>query len=119
MSIVINNNRAVHSTSNFENPSEKKAIFGDDPKQPSAETINPDSRLGESTFYGLMLKNSLHRNLAEKPNSYSAFDYQPKTILTNESSISSSFVEKITPLSRLDLGILPPDSPVPDDGSLT
>jgi endonuclease G len=118
MSIAINGSRPVKISSNIENPPEKKALSGDAPKQQLIETTNPDSRLGESSFYGLMLKNSLQNKLAEKPEKISSLENQPKPALIDKSVISPSFAKLFKPLSRLDLGILPSETPTPDDGSL-
>jgi hypothetical protein len=119
MSIAINGSRPVKISSNIENPPEKKALSGDDPKQQTVEATNPDSRLGESSFYGLMLKNSLLNKLAENPKIISSLENQPKTALTGKSLISPPFAKLFEPLSRLDLGFFPSETPAPDDDSLT
>lgn len=119
MSIAINGNRPVGISPKIENPSEKKVVSGGDSKQQNAETTNPDSRLGESSFYGMLLKNSLLNKLAEKPKPISPFDNQPSTLVTDQSLISLPLAKLDEPPSRLDLGILPSETPVPDDDSLT
>lgn len=119
MSINVNGNRPVSISSNIENPPVKKAFSGDDPKPQNLETINHDSKLGESNFYGQMLKNSLLSKLAENSKSIFSSDRQPTNSSTEKSIIAQTIAKFSESISRLDLGILPSDSPTPDDDSLT